>query len=84
MVEQKSGLIVLQEFKDVSESESLAAEKSTIQAMLEKANLFERLKASASNFLSTFHVLVDGNRASLDTEVTPYQKVVILPVLIGG
>lgn len=84
MVEQKSGLIVLQEFQDVTEEESLAAEKSSLRSMLEKSKLFEKLGVTAEQFVGRFHVLVDGAKSSLDVEVTPFQKVVVLPVLIGG
>jgi len=84
MVEQKSGLIVLQEFQDVTEEEHLAAKKSSLKSLLETSKLFEKLGVSAEEFVGRFHVLVDGAKSDLNVEVTPYQKVVVLPVLIGG
>lgn len=63
-----------QDFEQINPYQYKANKKTTIANLIDKLNLK----------MSFFAILVDGKKASLDTEIDKTSEIVILPKIAGG
>ena len=76
--------MILQKQVEVSEEIAAKADQIPVSNLI-TAELLDKVDATdLESFAKRFSVLVDGARVDLDTMITPFQTVVVLPLLRGG